>query len=96
MFLLKLDSRAQTVLGAFFGAKRKMQCLSGDSDYYGVCKKSTTDMTATTSADLCKANATNTSINKGHIKTSVGIIRIQSTEHKNEIGWYSHYASISS
>ena len=52
MLELKVDSRAQTSLGAFFGAKIKSQCLSGDSDDSGVYNKSTVDMAATTSSDI--------------------------------------------
>ena len=39
---------------------------------------------------------TNTSIKKGHIKTCVSIIRIQSTKHKKEICLCTQYAPISS
>ena len=88
---LKVDSRAQTSLGACFGAKRKSQCLSSDSDASGVCKISKTDMTATNSVDICKTDETNTSTKKGHIKTCLSIIRIQSTDHKKEIGLYTQY-----
>ena len=80
----------------FFGAKRKSQCLSGDSDNSGARKKSTKDMTDTNYANLCKANATNTSTKKVHINTCVGIIITQSTDHKEAIGLYTQYASISS
>ena len=52
MFELKIASRSQTSLGDFFGAKRKSQCLSGDSDNSGARKKSTKDMTATNYANL--------------------------------------------
>ena len=52
MLELKVASRAQTSMGAFFGAKRKSQCLSGDSDDSGVRNKFTIDMTVTTSDDL--------------------------------------------
>ena len=93
---LKVDSIAQTSLGACFGSKRKSQYLYGDSDASGVFNKSTIDMTATTSADICKANVTNTSTKKVHKKTCFGIIRIHSTEHKKAIVLYTQYASISS
>ena len=53
-------------------------------------------MTATNSADICNAYATNTSTNKGHINNCVGLIRIQSTEHNKAIRLYTQYASISS
>ena len=53
-------------------------------------------MNDTNYVDFCKANATNTSTKKVHIKTCVGIIRIQSTYNKKEIGLYNQYASISS
>ena len=76
MLELKVASRAQRILDELFGAKRKSQCLSGDSDASGVCKKSTSDMTATTSADIYKADATNTPTKKIHINTCVSIIRI--------------------
>ena len=96
MFELNVASRAKTIMGDFFGSKRKIQCLSGDSYASGVCKKSTADMTSTNYADICKSDATNTSTKKGHIKTCLSIIRIQSTDHKKEIGLYTQYASISS
>ena len=82
--------------GAFVCANRESQSLSGDSDDSGVCKKSRTYMNATTSADFCKANATNTSTKKVYIKTCVGIIIIQSTYHKKEISLYNQYTSVSS
>ena len=53
-------------------------------------------MTYTKPADLCKDNVSNTSTNKGHINSCVGIIIIQSTEKNKAIGLYTQYASISS
>ena len=82
--------------GDFVCGKRESQSLYGDSDASGVCKKSRTYMNDTNYVDFCKANATNTSTKKVHIKTCVGIIRIQSTYNKKEIGLYNQYASISS
>ena len=53
-------------------------------------------MTDTKPADLCKDNVSNTSTNKGHINSCVGIIIIQSTYHKKEISLYNQYTSVSS
>ena len=96
MLELKVASRGQGILGDFFGAKRKSQCLSSDSDASGLCKISKTDMTATNSVDICKTDETNTSTKKGHIKTCFGIIRINSTDYNKVIGLYTQYDSISS
>ena len=92
MLELKVDLRAQTSMGAFFGAKRKSQCLSGDSDDSGVWNKFTVDMSDTNSSDICKANDTNTSTKNGYINTFVGIIIIQSIVHKKAIRFYTQYA----